>query len=264
MQTLSKYQIIGAFFYGYLLLNIVSCCKDEPCTDATNPACDNYDPCIGATQTSAGFKIYDREFSTTPIGWVRQDTDTVSIGAIFEANMPEDNVRYEWRIGSGVYGGRIVEIPDGMPLNTRLSASLIVHNSKVNKTCFPNDDGRDTFTRIYYTSSNAYRMNGIFRGAFDSRPYDSIDFIFHPDSNRVSLPSINCRNYYGYDLVNNGSASILLTSVIPGYKDTSKECFIDSRTQFLLSKDSRTFSLKFLNRPKSKDTLMRGRKIKSI
>lgn len=254
-------------WYAYVFLlglwAVSGCCKGE-CQDPSNPECGNYNPCLSATQTSAGFKIYDREMFTTPIGWVRQDTDTVSIGAIFEADMPEDNVRYEWRIGAGVYGGRIVEIPDGMPLNTRLSATLIVHNLKVNKTCFPQDDGRDTFTRFYYTSSNAYRMNGTFRGAFDSRPYDSIDFIFHPDSNRVSLPSKICRNHYGYDLICNGSASLGIASTVSGLNDTSKECFIESRAQFLLSKDSRTFSLKFLNRPQSKDTMMRGRKLKSI
>lgn len=43
---MKKYSLI--LISSLLLLN--SCCKDEPCTDDTNPQCSNYNPCKNAKE----------------------------------------------------------------------------------------------------------------------------------------------------------------------------------------------------------------------
>lgn len=250
-----------------LILLASSCGKD--CMDSTNPQCSNYNPCTAKDlyQTTASFKIYDRLLGQPPIGWEWQDTDTVSIGASFVADIPpkaDGSITYEWHIGAGVYHTFRVDFSDGMPQGQNLSATLIVRNSKINKTCFPNDDGADSVTRHYYTATSYKRMTGVYRGAYTSRPYDSIDFRMDFDSNRISLPNKSCRNFYGFDRLNDGTASILITSYGHQYNDSSLECKFDSRCAFNLSKNSKTFSMKYLNRPNSPDTIMYGRKIKSI
>jgi hypothetical protein len=249
-------------FFLFLQFFLAGCIKNN-CTDDTNPDCSNYNPCKKNIETSASFKIYDRIAGNAPIGWVWQDTDTVSIGAIFEADMPykaDGSITYEWHIGAGIYYTKSVEIPDGMPLNKNLTAMLIVRNSKVNKLCFPNDDGIDTIIRNYYTSSSYSRMNGLYRGAYSSKPLDSFDFILHQDSSFIKLPYKNCSNFIGIDEINNGTISFFLSSV----SSTLNECKIDSRVTFSIDRYSKYFELKYLNHQNSNDTLIQGRKIKSL
>jgi hypothetical protein len=253
-------------FFLFLQFFLAGCIKNN-CTDDTNPDCSNYNPCKKNIETSASFKIYDRIAGNAPIGWVWQDTDTVSIGAIFEADMPykaDGSITYEWHIGAGIYYSKLVEIPDGMPLNKNLSAMLIVRNSKVNKLCFPNDDGIDTIIRNYYTSSSYSRMNGLYRGAYSSKPFDSFDFVLNIDSTRTFLPSNNCRNFLGITQINNGTFSALINSTGFQYEDTSVKCKINSAMFFFLNKNSINFKIKFNTPIKISDSVIEGRKIKSL
>lgn len=246
-----------------IVITTYGCCKE--CTDDTNPACSNYNPCKGKIATTASFKIYDNfAFGNTAKGWVWQDTDTVGDGATFEADMPAAiGISYEWQIGAGTYYTRKVSFPGGMPMNSNLSATLTVRNAKIDISCFPKDtSGMDTKTRKYFTTPSFSRMEGVFRGAYTTRPYDSIDFTLRLDSHYTSLPYQQCRSYYAYYQINNGTAVLGFES--PTIKDTLDKCYEISRGIFLLSRDSKTFSLKYLYRPHSKDTLLLGRKIKSF
>lgn len=250
------------FIIIFFQILLYGCIKNS-CTDDSNPDCPNYNPCKKSIETTASFKIYDRLSGISPIGWVWQDTDTVSIGAIFEADMPykaDGSISYEWHIGAGIYYSKLVEIPDGMPLNQNLSAMLIVRNSKLDKSCFPLDDGVDTFIRNYYTSDSYKRLNGVYRGAYSSKPFDSFDFLLNIDSSLISLPYKNCTNFIGIDEINNGTISFFLSS----FPNTISECRVDSRVTFTIDKNSKCFCLKLLKNQKLSDSLIKGIKIKSL
>jgi len=169
---MKKAIIITIVFFAAMALN--SCRK--PCTDPTNPNCENYDPCYNLKPTSAGFKTYDpmmfaQSLKEQGLVW-DVITDTVRHSCYFVAE--EEAAKYTWLIGGGVYHTRTVSIDftsSGIAAGTFIPVTLIVEKEP-NKNCFPNDDGRDTFTKqilVARSSINKY---------FEMEPEDDDSFIF--------------------------------------------------------------------------------------
>lgn len=169
------YPILSLVVFAAMVLN--SCRK--PCTDPSNPNCENYDPCFKLKPTSAGFKTYDPiadfvGFWKTA-GWVYDvESDTIGVECYFVAD--EENAKYTWLIGGGVYHTRTVSInfsTSNLPASTRVPVTLIVEKEP-NRKCFPNDDGKDTFTKeilvartdIYTVLPMAPQVEDIYDTAF--------------------------------------------------------------------------------------------------
>jgi hypothetical protein len=149
------YPILSLVVFAAMVLN--SCRK--PCTDPTNPNCENYDPCYNLKPTSAGFKTYlpipDFVGFWKTAGWVYDvESDTIGVECYFRAE--EENAKYTWLIGGGVYHTRTVSIDfrtSNLAPGTRVPVTLIVEKEP-NKKCFPNDNGKDTFIKEILVARN--------------------------------------------------------------------------------------------------------------
>ena len=198
-----KESIILVVWYFCIILS--SCCKDK-CQDPSNPECSNYNPCYGKAEVSAAFEIYDKpqgarinEF----IDWnYAIDVDTIySNKATFTAL--EKDAQYEWQIGTEIYTTQSVSLSD-FPNQTNVEVKLIVSKTP-NKQCFPNDDGKDTVTRVFHniygTSTNplplnkfAYTYHRKYRGYYTDKPDEIFDIemkkgqILIPSGTRIYYP----------------------------------------------------------------------------
>jgi hypothetical protein len=166
----------------YLILSLVvfaaltlSSCR-KSCQDPTNPKCENYDPCYKLKPTSAGFKTYDPMMfaqSQKELGLVWDVvSDTIGSNCYFVAD--EENAKYTWLIGAGVYHTRTVSIDF---INSRIDAGTLIPVTLIvekepNKKCFPNDDGRDTFTKQILVAR--YALNKY----FPMEPEDDDSLVF--------------------------------------------------------------------------------------
>ena len=125
-------------------------CKPEPCIDHTNPACENYDPCWDQAPVSAAFHMYERGALPMPDGWIDYDTDTL-YGSSIKFTALEDSAEYEWQLGAETIRERSF-VRRGFPKNVPLTVTLIVRKS-ANTVCFPDDNGVDTLTRTFISST---------------------------------------------------------------------------------------------------------------
>ncbi|MEN9609696.1 MAG: hypothetical protein RLZZ628_510 [Bacteroidota bacterium] len=90
-------QLIGISILLIAFVMVSSQCKKE-CTDRSNPACDNYDPCY--KKVSADFKMgLTLERTRTDIKYFEVDTVYRNFAVEFVANDSTD-VSYEWVIGT--------------------------------------------------------------------------------------------------------------------------------------------------------------------
>lgn len=87
-----------------LLSQVWGCRKKDCCYDATNPACENYDPCLGKETVNTYFTIRDGDNGfPAPEAWCLDRitfSDTVLNSSIV-LKVPKDNLNstYEWQIG---------------------------------------------------------------------------------------------------------------------------------------------------------------------
>ncbi len=144
-------------------------CKEKECQDPTNPVCENYDPCYGKKATSAAFKMFETIQADPTIYpfFKPYETDTILSGSVlFEAEEKDDSTQYEWQIGAGIYKKRSFELGfTSLKAGQSVPITLIVKRAKVDKTCFPNDDGIDTITRILHKATSN-RVIGYDRSEF--------------------------------------------------------------------------------------------------
>ena len=180
MQTLSKYQILGALFSGYMLIQLVSCCKDEPCTDDTNPNCPNYNPCKSFPTRPASFKMYEELGMYLPdsLAYLSQnyiqDGDTGVLGEgllVFQADYPNAD-SYEWQIGNEATRrtGKSIDVGFGGNTEKSIKITLYVKYSK-DKDCFKNYNGSDTVSKtIHFTEYLHHCMWGTYVGTWAHNP----------------------------------------------------------------------------------------------
>jgi len=97
------YPIFSLVVFAAMVLN--SCKKECPCTDPSNPQCENYDPCYGKKTINAFFKVRpgDRGFKP-PEEWCELiPCDTFDNVSFVRFDIPEgnpENSTYEWQIGT--------------------------------------------------------------------------------------------------------------------------------------------------------------------
>jgi hypothetical protein len=167
------------------LVFITACCKDEPdnkCYDASNPDCENYDPCFGKSPVSANFTMSERLGNGPPeMNTLIADTNfTPKARIVFKAH--EKNAYYKWYLGTEIiegYGDSVVErnvfdLPPG-----RYPAVLVVQKAP-DSVCHPMDDGRDSILR-YFTVLDwcDLMIHNRFKGVFEDTPNDSVEIEFY-------------------------------------------------------------------------------------
>jgi hypothetical protein len=148
------------YLYSFLLLCLValSCsrCKEE-CDDPTNPECPNYvaptpeDPCEGALEVTADFIIEERISAASPQEWIPTDTTFKGKTVRFRSTL-ENADEYKWYVGNEIlYGQAVSRFFDDVWAGSNIPITLVVQKTP-NNVCFPNDDGRDSITKVFHVS----------------------------------------------------------------------------------------------------------------
>lgn len=157
-----------------------SCKRDEPCCDATNPECPNYDPCYGKVLPSAGFKMFDGFLHDgNYVYW----EDVVFKG--FDVNLTSElnDVEYAhtWYIGSEVFHTQNPPTRryEEVPRPATISVSHVIRYEP-DTVCFPDDDGYDSVVQSFYLIERWDELGtmGTFRGVIDNE-LDSFELGFY-------------------------------------------------------------------------------------
>lgn len=174
------------------MLGLVSgCCKDEPCTDDTNPQCPNYNPCKNLPTRPASFKMYEELGMYLPdsLAYLSQnyiqDGDTGVLGQgliVFQADYPNAD-SYEWQIGNEATRrtGKSIDVGFGGNTERSIKITLYVKYSK-DKDCFKNYNGYDTVSKtIYFTEYLNHCMWGTYIGTWSHKPTERDTFRMRTD-----------------------------------------------------------------------------------
>lgn len=150
-----------------ILLSLVSiyACKKE-CNNPTDPKCDNYDPCFGKSSVKADFIIEEE------VGPVFVETDTIYAQnkVRFTPTVEYDSLK--WLIGTEIVTDKVL-IRKSFPENEWIKVRLVVYKQP-NTTCFPNDNGIDTLTKLFYSASKDQLLFfGFFNGYNTDQPNDT-------------------------------------------------------------------------------------------
>jgi hypothetical protein len=166
-----------------MTLLVLSCsrCKEEDCTDSTNPDCPNYvapvDPCAGKTEVSADFIIEQRVNS---IGMDEQfiacDTSIALYNRTHVTASIENAELYKWIIGTDTISGPTASFFFSESQSGQSYPVTLIVQKAPNLTCFPYDNGMDTVTKFIHVINICDNpIYGTFRVAFDSSPSDSFN-----------------------------------------------------------------------------------------
>jgi hypothetical protein len=164
--------------------------EEERCQEPSNPECENYNPCLNAKPTSAAFTIEEIVIPQLNLDLMphnhslRYETDTImryNNEVIFTCLQKADSIwwifddtemRQSWQQKQSItirFGN--IGNPEKTPV--RVKITCVVKNNKPN-TCFPNDNGLDTFTRyLVYMPNYQAGFIGTYTGSLTSNP-DSI------------------------------------------------------------------------------------------
>jgi hypothetical protein len=188
------------YFLTALLVLSCSHCKEQECTDSTNPDCPNYvaptpvDPCAGSQEVSADFTI-EEHVSYLPNLW-RLTTNGVFSDNTLRIRPLNDNVNCKWILGVDTIQASeySFHFPTGSYGQT-FPIKLIVTGS-IDTVCFPNDNGMDTITK-YITVYDSCQMPiiGKYRVAWDSAPTDSFDVKLTCNADWIDGIAIYAQNF---------------------------------------------------------------------
>lgn len=203
-----------------LILGIFVACKDDPktCWDPANIECENYDPCYGESEVTAGF-VMEQQYG---LGSELRDMfieDSIFPNSWIRFRALEEGAYYKWYLGVEVIEGEdkrevVRHIGSLPPLN--YPASLVVEKEP-NKDCFPDDDGRDSVFHSFRKADHCNLLiNNRFRGTFSHKPAEitEIEFLFMDTQGETPCGGISI---YGINLRNSGDT--LYTSA-DGYTNT--------------------------------------------
>lgn len=193
MRRLKHYSCFTLF--ALLTIAITSCNKDceEPCTDPTNPKCENYDPCWDINEPTA--KILMRSLNLRPgHGWSWTPYDTVfAYNVYFSSPFTGSEYEQTWYLGTEViHAETFNRVHPNIERPQFITVSHVI-TYPVDSLCYPNTTGRDSTSATYYMVeyANEYAIRSKFRGAFANET-DSFDFEFkmvYPDNSPVGIPS---------------------------------------------------------------------------
>jgi hypothetical protein len=120
------------------------------------------DPCKDMQPVTAAFTIHESFALGYRPEWEIYDTDTVrSIYVTFTAM--EDEAEYEWTLGAETITEKSFtrsDFPRGQNIEVKLKVT-----KNPNLACFPEDDGKDSLTRIFYVTPSW--DNSLFQDEFE-------------------------------------------------------------------------------------------------
>ena len=153
------------FFLMTLLVLSCSRCKEEDCTDSTNPDCPNYvapvDPCAGKTEVSADFVIEERISAIGAGEFIPTDTTLKERHIRFRA-ITQGAYEYKWYVGSEIITD-VQSVTRFFPeqwAGSNIPITLVVRKIPDN-ACFPNDDGYDSITKVFHISQYLIEPNPL-------------------------------------------------------------------------------------------------------
>lgn len=187
-------------FCGMLILLAVigtSCQKDDevtecPCTDPTNPECENYDPCWDKEEPNAKFFTEDRltwpEFGEYL--WVH---DSILRGGPIQFRSPFEGpgVAHTWYIGAETLDmPSVIRNFSAVQRPTFITVSHVI-TYPVDSLCYPEASGRDSVAQTFYLIdfiSELLTVENTFRGVLNNQT-DSFDFKFRALQNFTGIPA---------------------------------------------------------------------------
>lgn len=185
---------ITSLFALLLTLTCFSCRDDDeqPCIDAFNPDCPNYDPCLSAMPARAdNIAIIDSVSSVWADRAVGVLRDTLGRGSTvyFRPKQEQENASYEWQIGSDVrlFHERVVEI-DFIGFTGDVEIRLVTTLDDTN-SCLLEEERIDTsFYPLYVDDllASDLPINGIFLGALESNPDQNVTIEVYRSDNPIS------------------------------------------------------------------------------
>ena len=173
---------IFILLFGFVGLLILQGCKEEcPCTDPTNPNCDNYDPCWGKKPVSADFEMSQQPVTFYPdyVGeWHPEQKFFRGLIGFKSSQYVENDtsVKYTWLIGSEVIHDYtfVRNFVDTRQTGENNIPITFIVEKEPDLDCFPLDDGKDTVTKYIQLVDNAceFLTHGdfivLFEGDIDS------------------------------------------------------------------------------------------------
>ena len=170
---------------------------DEPCCDATNPECPNYDPCWDVIEPTA--KILMRESYIRPgEGYVWTDFDNVFYNNV-EFSSPHIGPEYEhtWYLGAEVIHDPVFTRTHPIDRPQFITVSHVI-TFPVDSSCYSNLTGKDSTSATYYIIEfwNEFLSYGKYRLAFANET-DSFDMELtriYPDGSPVGIPALHEQN----------------------------------------------------------------------
>ena len=153
------------FFLMTLLVLSCSRCKEEDCTDSTNPDCPNYvapvDPCAGKTEVSADFIIEERISAIGAGEFIPTDTTLKERHIRFRA-ITQGATEYKWYVGSEIITNTqsVTRFFPEQWAGSNIPITLVVRKIPDN-ACFPNDDGYDSITKVFHISQYLIEPNPL-------------------------------------------------------------------------------------------------------
>jgi hypothetical protein len=176
-----------ALLFLFILSLVLSCsrCKEQECTDSTNPDCPNYvaptpvDPCASSHEVSADFSIEMDVWISGPPEmplWAASNHCVAGVNDVKLHAYLDNAISYKWIVGidtistqdyifsiSNQYAGQTIWI------------KLIVTGTP-DTICFPNDNGIDTISKqIHVVDFCDSHIFGKYKGAWQSAPLDSFE-----------------------------------------------------------------------------------------
>jgi hypothetical protein len=156
---MKKITIYTSIFLAALVLTF-ACKKEKPELNISD-----HDPCGCASEVSADFDIL--ELVNVGITVVETPTDHILDDRYAKFVAKEENAQYTWYIGSQTFNTKEASryfSRDWIGYN--IPITLVVQKIP-NSTCFPNDDGYDSVTKIMHVYDHIEQtdMEGVFRMA---------------------------------------------------------------------------------------------------
>jgi len=147
------------------------CCKDK-CQDPSNPDCENYNPCYGKKPVTAEIIIEQGNplASDQSKTWLADDSSIYIYGSLrFRCANPDFTCT--WKLGAQTINEKApYRVFDA---EGTYSVTLIVEGTP-NTNCFPNDDGRDTITKLFKViCPDQALICKPLKGVFNDAPNDS-------------------------------------------------------------------------------------------
>jgi hypothetical protein len=186
-----RIRIIASVFFAILLV-VLGCKKIEQPDMAMVT-----DPCDCAKEVSADFDILELASPIEDL-WVQTDTTFHTKQIRFSAK--ELDAEYKWYIGAQQFTTQQASrYFDSQWAGSNIPITLVV-KKKPNKTCFPNDDGYDSITKVFHVSEYP-----IYYGDNEEIDFGPIEGTYRVKNRNGTGDSIditiNARNYEGQRIV---------------------------------------------------------------